>query len=145
MDDCVFCDILSGKSEASIVYRDDTCVAMMDVRPVNAGHVLVIPVRHANHLADLDPKVGQALFATAQRIAAAIPRSGIRAEGINLLLADGEAAGQEVFHVHLHVIPRFDGDGFGHTFPPNYGRMPPREDLEARAAQIKRALTTSLR
>lgn len=145
MDDCIFCDILSGKSEASIIYRDETCVAMMDVRPVNAGHLLVIPVRHASHLADLEPKVGQALFATAQRIAAAIPRSGIRAEGINLLLADGEAAGQEVFHVHLHVIPRFEGDGFGYTFPPNYGRMPPREELETRAAQIKRALTTTLR
>lgn len=140
MDECIFCEIIAGRADATIVYRDDQCVAMMDTRPVNSGHVLVIPVRHADELTDLEPQVAQAMFAMAQQVAHAIRQSGIRAEGITLLMADGQAAGQEVFHVHLHVIPRFEEDGFGYTFPPNYGRVPPREELDDRAAQIKRAM-----
>jgi len=116
-------------------------MAIMDIRPINPGHLLVIPVTHATYLADLEPRVGGALFGVAQGLAAALRRSGLRCEGINLLLADGEAAGQEVFHVHLHVLPRFRGDGFGHRFPPNYGERPPREQLNAAANSIMKALT----
>jgi len=141
MDDCVFCDIIAGKAESTIVSRNDHCVAMMDTRPVNAGHVLVVPIRHADGLLDLEPNLAQAMFAMAQQVADAVHRSGIRAEGITLLMDDGQAAGQEVFHVHLHVIPRFEDDGFGFKFPPSYGRYPSREELESRAVQIRRALT----
>ncbi len=143
MDECVFCDIIAGKAEATIVFRDEQCIALMDRRPINAGHVLIVPIRHSDGLTDLDPQVGKAMFAMAQRVAEAVHRSGIRSEGITLLMDDGDAAGQEVFHVHLHVIPRFEEDGFGFTFPPNYGRLPPRDELEERAAQIRRALTSS--
>ena len=143
MEACVFCDIIAGRSPASVVYRDDDCIAVMDICPINAGHLLVIPVKHATHLNDLEPRVGGALFGVVQRLAAAIRRSGLKAEGINLLLADGEAAGQEVFHVHLHVLPRFQGDGFGHRFPPHYGRRPPSEQLDADANSIKEALGTA--
>lgn len=139
MEACIFCDIVAGRSPASVVYRDDSCIAVMDIRPINTGHLLVIPVRHATHLADLDPGVGGALFEAAQKLAAAIRPSDLKAEGINLLLADGEAAGQEVFHVHLHVVPRFQGDGFGHRFPAHYGQRPLREQLDAAAAAIKSA------
>jgi diadenosine tetraphosphate (Ap4A) HIT family hydrolase len=140
---CLFCDIVAGHSPASVVYRDDACVAVLDICPVNPGHTLVIPVRHATHLADLDPEDGRALFAIAQRLSQAIRRSGLKAEGVNLLLADGEAAGQEIFHVHLHVLPRFAGDGFGHTFSPDYGRHPQREELDANARAIRNAFETA--
>jgi len=140
---CVFCEIVAGRSPASIVYRDHTCVAFLDICPVNPGHLLVVPVRHAAYLAELDPETGRALFATAQSLSQAVRRSGVKAEGINLLLADGEAAGQEVFHVHLHVLPRFDGDGFGHTFPPHYGQHPPRHELDAAARAIRHAFDTA--
>lgn len=140
METCIFCDIVAGRSPASVVYRDDYCMAVMDSCPINTGHLLVIPVRHATHLADLDPRVGSALFEAAQKLAAAIRQSDLKAEGINLLLADGEAAGQEVFHVHLHVLPRFQGDGFGHRFPAHYGQRPLREQLDAHAAAIKSSL-----
>jgi diadenosine tetraphosphate (Ap4A) HIT family hydrolase len=140
MDGCIFCQIIAGHSPASVVYRDDHCVGIMDICPVTTGHVLVMPLRHATHLADLEPRVGGALFEAAQKLAAAIRRSGLKAEGISLLLADGEAAGQEVFHVHLHVLPRFDGDGFGHRFPPHYGQRPPREQLDADAGAIRASL-----
>ena len=140
MEACVFCEIIAGRSPASVVYRDSDCIALMDICPVNAGHLLVIPIKHATYLADLEPGAGGALFGTAQKLAAAIRRSGLKAEGVNLLLADGEAAGQEVFHVHLHVLPRFHGDGFGHRFPADYGRRPAREELDANAGLIRTSL-----
>src|SRR5205085_2430131 len=131
MSDCVFCELLSGKLESSNVYRDERCTAFMDIQPVNPGHVLVVPNRHAAHLADLKEEEGARMFRVAQRLAAALRLSGVRCEGVNLLLADGEAAMQEVFHVHLHVIPRYRGDGFGLKFPPTYSRKPERKELEA--------------
>jgi diadenosine tetraphosphate (Ap4A) HIT family hydrolase len=73
----------------------------MDIRPINAGHVLVVPDGHAFRLADLPEGTGARMFRTAQNIAAALYESGLDCEGVNLFLADGEAAGQEVFHVHL--------------------------------------------
>jgi histidine triad (HIT) family protein len=140
MKECVFCEIVDGRAPASVVYRDDVCVGFMDITPVNPGHVLIVPVRHATYLADLDPQTGGGLFKVAQRLAAAVRESGLSAEGINLLLADGEAAGQEVFHVHLHVLPRFRGDGFGHRFPPTYGQQPTREQLDSHARAIAVAM-----
>lgn len=139
---CVFCDIVEGRAPGSVVHRDDVCIAFMDTTPVNPGHLLVVPIAHAAHLADLDPRIGGAMFSVAQRLSAAVRASGLRAEGINLLLADGEAAGQEVFHVHLHVLPRFSGDGFGHRFPPTYGQRPTREQLDSDAIAITRAIIT---
>ena len=109
---------------------------------MNPGHVLVIPVRHAPYLADLEPGTAALLMQHAQRVAAAIRKSGVQCEGINLFLADGEAAMQEVFHVHLHVFPRFKGDGFGLKFGPQYKNLPSREALDEIGAQIKSVLTT---
>ena len=109
---CVFCDIVAGREAASVVHSDETVLAMLDIRPLATGHLLVIPRAHAAFLADLDPAVGGLMFGVAQRMAAALRRSGLRCDGVNLFLADGEAAFQEVFHVHLHVIPRPPGDGF---------------------------------
>lgn len=140
LSSCEFCEIVAGRSPASVVYRDQDCIAFMDLRPVTAGHLLVVPVEHATHLADLDPAEGQALFALAQRLAAAIRHSDLKPHGINLHLADGEAAGQEIFHVHLHVIPRYRGDGFGLRLPAGYGPQAERERLNRDAATITQAL-----
>jgi len=140
MSDCVFCRILAGELPASFVYRDEHCAAFMDIRPVNPGHVLVIPIRHAAYLADTDAATAGRMMQLAHRLAAALRASGLRCEGVNLFLADGEVAMQEVFHVHLHVLPRFAGDGFGLRFGPHYGQRPPREDLDAAAVKIRRGL-----
>jgi histidine triad (HIT) family protein len=140
MSDCVFCRLLAGELPATFLFRDEQCAAFMDIQPVNPGHVLVIPVRHAPYLADLDPPTAGRLMQEGQRIAAAIRSSGVRCEGINLFLADGEAAMQEVFHVHLHVFPRFAGDGFGLRFGPHYKELPSRATLEGVGSQIVRAL-----
>jgi len=137
MDDCIFCAILAGRQPASFVYRDERCAAFLDIRPVNPGHTLVVPIRHAANLAELDPEDGAQMFRVARRLAAMLRRSGLRCEGVNLFLADGEAAGQEIFHVHLHVLPRFRGDGFGLRFPPGYGQHPPRAELDQIARRIE--------
>jgi histidine triad (HIT) family protein len=133
---CIFCRILAGQVEASMVFRDASVSAFMDIRPVNTGHVLVIPNDHSSDLAGLPPTTGGHLFAVAQRLAAALRRSEIRCEGVNLYLADGRAAGQEVFHVHLHVVPRFPGDGFGLRRSMGRGQ-PEREALDRTAEQIR--------
>ena len=112
MSDCVFCDLLAGKGEASVVYEDETLVGLMDLFPVNPGHVLLVSRRHAPYMADLDEETGAHTFRIAMRMQQAIRRSGVRCEGVNLFVADGEAAFQDVFHFHLHVIPRFEGDAF---------------------------------
>jgi diadenosine tetraphosphate (Ap4A) HIT family hydrolase len=131
----VFCEIVAGRSPASVVYEDDLCLAIMTIEPVNPGHLLVLPKVHAPYLADLEEATGMHLFAVAMRAAAAIRASDLRCEGINLFLADGEAAFQEVFHVHLHVFPRFAGDPFGITA--NWSVHPPREELVENAALIR--------
>ncbi len=137
--DCIFCRIVAGDAPASVVHRDDRCVAFMDLRPVNPGHLLVVPLRHAAHLADADGETVAHLMRVAHRLAAALRASGLRCEGVNLFLADGAAAMQEVFHVHLHVFPRWRGDGFGLRFGPDY-RARPRAELEATASAIWGAL-----
>jgi len=108
----------------------------MDIQPVNPGHVLIVPVVHVAFLDDLDEETGAYLFTVAQRLSRALRRSGVHCEGVNFFLADGEAAGQEVFHVHLHVFPRFRNDGFGLRMRPDYGVLSARSDLDALAATI---------
>lgn len=138
--DCVFCRIVEGHAPASMVYRDSVCCAFMDIRPINVGHVLVIPLQHAAGLSDLPAAAGAHMFRIGQRIAAALRRSGHRCQGINLFLADGQVAGQEVFHVHLHVIPRYAGDGFGLRFGPLNRQPTSRSELEEAAMRLRAAL-----
>ena len=109
--DCVFCKIVAQQLPANIVYEDEEIIAFLDIRPINPGHTLVIPKNHAASLKELDSELGGRLFQVAGRIAAALRKSGLRVEGINVWLADGKAAFQEVPHIHIHVIPRFEGDG----------------------------------
>ncbi len=139
-NDCIFCKILAGELEVSMVYQDDRCSAFMDIQPVNPGHTLVIPNRHAGNLEELDEEEGAHIFRVAQRIGAALRKSRVKCEGVNFFLADGEAAGQEVFHVHLHVLPRYVGDGFGLKFGPHYANKPQRQELNEIADRIRNAL-----
>lgn len=136
--ECVFCDIIAGEAEASVVFSDDRAVAFMDLNPVTPGHVLVVPRLHAAGLEDLDEDVGAHVWRLAHRIARGLRRSGLRCEGVNLLLADGEAAFQEVFHVHLHVFPRFRGDSL--RIDADWAERG-RHLLDAEALQVRRGLT----
>lgn len=137
MGACIFCAIVAGHAESSRVFEDEHVLAFMDIRPMTRGHLLVIPKPHASNLAELDPGLAGPIFAAAQQLAAAVRASPLRPDGVNFFLADGAAAGQEVFHVHLHVLPRFRGDGFGLRGSFSW---PHRMSLDAQAAQIRSGL-----
>ena len=137
--DCVFCGIVEGSVPSSVIYRDDMVMAFMDINPVNIGHVLVIPLKHFAELSDMDEATGVRLFQVTMRVQKAIRASGVRCEGVNLFLADGESAFQEVFHVHMHVFPRFKGDDF--KISADWSKQPPRSELDEVAAKLRRAYT----
>jgi histidine triad (HIT) family protein len=101
--------------------------------PINPGHTLIVPRRHAAYLAELYPEEGAAMFRAGQRIGAAIRASSLKCDAVNLLLNDGAEAGQRVFHTHLHVIPRILGDSLHRDLT---ALMPLRSDLDAVAATI---------
>ena len=136
-EQCVFCAIVAGDAEASVVHEDDQAVAFMDLNPVTPGHLLVVPRRHVTGLEDLDQATSAHVWRLAHRLARAMRRSGLRCEGINVFLADGEAAFQEVLHFHLHVFPRYDGDGF--TINAEWAERP-RSSLDVEAQALRDAL-----
>jgi histidine triad (HIT) family protein len=111
METCVFCRIVTGDAHGHFVYKDQYCSAFLDIDGFNPGHTLVVPNHHVPRLSDLTPEAGAHVVATALRIANAIRTSNLSSEGFNLFMSDGECAGQEVGHIHLHVLPRFLGDG----------------------------------
>jgi histidine triad (HIT) family protein len=137
--DCVFCAIVRGDAPATFVHQDDLVVAFMDIRPVQPGHVLVVPRTHAKLIPDLDAPSLTRLWSVAIDMNRTLRDSTLPVEAVSIYVADGEAAGQEVAHVHIHLIPRRGHDGFGFRFPVGYGVNPPRTELEAIASQIRHA------
>lgn len=107
---CVFCAIVAGDAPAIRIYEDDDYLALLDIRPFTRGHTLVIPKVHTVDLTDTPPETVAQLAIIGQRIAKAARVSGLHADGNNIAINDGKAAFQSVFHLHLHVVPRRDGD-----------------------------------
>ncbi|NNM66901.1 MAG: HIT family protein [Spirochaetales bacterium] len=138
-DQNIFARILRGELPCYKLYEDAVCLAFLDIFPVNPGHLLVIPKQKAVSLSELDAATAGHLLMTAQKLADSLRVSGVRCEGVNFWLSDGAEAGQEVPHVHLHVIPRFKGDGFGWKVGPNNRKALPAGELEALASAICRA------
>ena len=134
---CPFCGIVAGTVPASLVAEEGAVLAFLDIRPVTPGHLLVVPKRHAASLAEVDEPTGAQMFRVAMRLAAVLRSSGLRCEGVNLFLADGEAAFQEVFHAHLHVVPRFAGDGF--RIEADGSATPSRSELDGMATRLRGA------
>ncbi|MCS7063999.1 MAG: HIT family protein [Methylacidiphilales bacterium] len=136
----IFTRIIQREIPAAIVYEDDLVIAFLDIAPIHPGHTLVVPKQEVASLTDLPPDTGAHLFRIAQKIANAIRSSSLPCDGINLWLNDGAAAGQEIFHLHLHVIPRIAGDGFGWHRPPHLRTSPTPQELASHAAAIRQAL-----
>jgi histidine triad (HIT) family protein len=136
--DCTFCSIVSGEASASTVFEDAEVLAFMDINPVTEGHVVVVPRNHYPYLTDLPDEVASRMFLVAKQIAGAIQGSGLKSEGVNLFYADGKAAFQEVFHSHLHVFPRYEGDGF--KIEADWEDPPTQDQLESAASIIRLAL-----
>ncbi|MFB6294143.1 MAG: HIT family protein [Candidatus Nanohaloarchaea archaeon] len=114
-DGCPFCQIVKGKMDAHVVAETGDALAFLDVNPVSKGHTLVIPKQHADELTDLDTGGAAAVFSLVRDLSAAM-EDGLRPEGINVLQSNGEAAGQEIHHMHVHVIPRYASDGLSFSF-----------------------------
>lgn len=136
MTDCVFCKIVAGAIPASIVYRDATTIAFMDIGQLNPGHVIVATTAHVENIYGLDAVGAGALFQTAARVAQAV-KATIRPAGMTLLQANEPAGAQTVMHVHFHVVPRHPGDGIAVSWP---AKNPPRAELDRLAAVIRGGL-----
>lgn len=134
---CAFCGIVSGRVQASLVYEDARVVSFMDVHPASRGDLLVIPKVHAAGLEDIDGALMAHLFRVVHLLARALRRSGLPCQGVNLFLADGEAADQTVFHLHVHVFPRTADDRFHLEVR---WQEPSRAALDEDAAQIRAVL-----
>ena len=127
--ECVFCRIAAGSIPANVVYEDDQVLAFLDIGPLAPGHLLLIPKRHYNVIDELPPDVAMALGAVLPRLVAAA-RSVTGSDAFNILQNNGRAAGQEVGHVHVHIIPRTDGDGLGYRWRPQAYREGEAERLQ---------------
>ena len=140
MSDCPFCKMISGELESIFVHQDPICSALMSFQPINPGHLMVIPNQHIQDLEDLPEETAAHLFLTGQQLGRALRNSGIQCEGINIFLTAGRASESKIPHLHLHVIPRFEGDGFEFLFSPRYAEIPILDELEKNAYHIKAAL-----
>ncbi|MDY6819813.1 MAG: HIT family protein [Halobacteriales archaeon] len=138
--DCIFCRIVDGELPSRTVYEDDDVQAFLDANPLAPGHTLVIPKAHHERLNDLPVGLGREVLSTLHRLTPAV-EAAVEADGSNVAFNNGEAAGQEVPHVHGHIIPRFTGDG-GTPVHAIAGERPSLDDdeLDAIAADITEAL-----
>jgi histidine triad (HIT) family protein len=139
MEDCVFCSILRGQLPASLVHEDDMSVAFLDIHPIHAGHTLVIPRQHYGNVASCPSELAGHLFAVSARLGPAVVRA-TDAHGFNVWTANGQAAGQDVFHLHLHILPRYREDTFGLRFPKGYPNEARRTDLDVMAERVRGSL-----
>ena len=134
--DCIFCEIVAGNMPAAKVYEDEHVFAFMDIAPANPGHTLVIPKQHYRNLYDLPIEVGSKIMQAAIPIVNAI-RTALNPDGLNLFQSNEAAGFQTVFHFHLHIIPRWEGDSLGSPWRPREGNM---EEIGNIAAKIREAL-----
>lgn len=138
----IFAKILRGEIPCHKLYEDDQCLAILDIFPVNPGHLLVIPKAPAVTVPELDPTLAAHLFAVGARLSRVVRAHAPRCEGVNFWISDGAPAGQEVPHVHLHVIPRFAGDGFGWRVGPANRQPQDASTLAGLAESYRKALET---
>ncbi|TFF83831.1 HIT family protein [Candidatus Thorarchaeota archaeon] len=138
-EDCLFCKIVSGEIPSSRVFEDDICMAFMDVFPIREGHCLLVPKEHYQNLLDVDKDVVAHMARRLVDLTRKVDRV-LEPDGILTSVANGKGAGQEIPHLHFHVIPRNHGDDFGFRFPPDYREeMADRDGLDSLASKMSRA------
>ncbi len=135
MENCIFCKIIAGEIPSATVYEDDDVKAILDVNPAARGHVIVLPKKHASDVFSIPDEDLSKAICVAKKVAAAL-KEAYKCDGVNILQNNGEAAGQTVFHLHIHVIPRFEGDTISVKW--KQGEMP--ADLDVIAGEIKACL-----
>ncbi len=130
-DNCIFCKIAAGSIPSTSIYEDDDFKVILDINPASKGHAVILPKNHAANLFELPEEDAEKIFKVAKKCGAAMMKS-LNCDGLNVLQNNGEAAGQTVFHLHTHLIPRYNGDSVNIDWEP--GTM---EDAEKLAQEIK--------
>jgi len=124
--DCLFCKIVRGEIPAEAIYRDNICIAFLDIHPNNLGHTLIVPLEHYENLYDLPDQLLSSIAPQIKKVTLMV-KKGVSADGINIAMNNEKAAGQIVNHAHIHIIPRFNDDGFKHWSSKN----PTSEELQS--------------
>ncbi len=135
-DDCIFCKIAAGQIPSKTVYEDEKFRAILDISPASKGHTIILPKHHADNIYELPEEDAAGIFVVAKKIAGAMKET-MGCEGINILQNNGEIAGQTVFHLHVHVIPRYQEDNIAFSW--QHGE-PTEEELETTSEKIKQAI-----
>ena len=132
-ESCIFCKIVQGQAPSSILYEDETVLAFLDIRPLNMGHTLVIPKKHYVDIFDIPVQELANVHQIAKKISFAVSKA-TNADGISIIQQNGQAAGQDIFHLHVHVVPRFEGQKL-----PRFSelKMVERDKLEEMAQKIR--------
>ena len=126
MEDCIFCKIIAGEIPSTAVYEDEDFKAILDVGPAARGHVIIIPKKHAANIYELEDEDAAKVFPIAKKIATALKKT-YDCDGVNVLQNNGKAAGQTVFHFHMHLIPRYENDGNQDRLCWNHQEVSPEE------------------
>lgn len=134
-DDCLFCKIITGDIPAEKIYEDEHTFAFLDIHPINTGHTLVIPKQHAENIMTIRKEDFAAVMETVRKLSPIIQRA-VGADGINIGINNGSAAGQIIFHAHVHVMPRFENDGHTHW----ESKTLAKEDIAATGVAIRKEL-----
>jgi histidine triad (HIT) family protein len=134
--ECVFCAIIEGRAPAEVVFENEETLAFMDINPANPGHTLVIPKRHVRNVYELDEETAAAVMKVTVGVARAIKRA-LQPDGMNLVQSNERAGGQEIFHFHIHIVPRWYGDGLRLARPPEVRRT---MAIKEAAARIRREM-----
>jgi len=135
MSDCLFCKIISKEIPSTVVYEDDSVFAFLDIRPVNKGHTLVVPKEHHMNLFDTPDDILGKMISTVKKVGNAV-QNAVKADGVNLGMNNGGAAGQVIFHAHMHIIHRLPDDGFKHWHGKEFGN----DEMEDIAERIRGVL-----
>lgn len=135
-NNCIFCKIANGEIPSTTVYEDDMFRVILDLSPATKGHALILPKQHMANIYEMDEITAQKVFVLASHIAKAMKKA-LNCDGINIVQNNGEAAGQTVFHFHMHIIPRYINDGQNINWIPGTSEADEREDI---AQKIKAAL-----
>ncbi|WP_135822375.1 HIT family protein [Halostella litorea] len=130
MSDCIFCQIGTGEGQVHRIYEDERTLAFLDVAPANPGHTLVIPTAHHETLTEMADSLVASVFQTVRRVADAI-ESAYDPDGVNIIQSNGAAAGQEVFHAHVHVVPRYADDEVTLHWTPDDSSKPTNQEIAA--------------
>jgi len=136
MSDCIFCKIIKKEIPADFIYENDRIVAFLDIHPNNPGHALVVPKAHFTDLLETPDDVLADIMSRTKKIAPAIIKA-VNADGFNTIFNTKPAAGQAVFHTHMHIIPRFKGDGLRH--------WPEKELSKEEMEKIKKGIISALK